>query len=256
MRGRQCPACQAQYYRECWTNFVQGNGERWWHPKGPHGYKCMECGHYWPRENRSDIRWTLSKSITMTFALLRIVLAARYFASGQAPAVAYGMVEGIACVFSVIGLRRHADESWKGRLVPLLYLTPLALQPFSAHPFIPAGNVVLALAALQMTVRLYMWRENNVGVPRFDHLLTKGPYAVVRHPLAAIEIMTVIAFAARYVSTWNIVAASVAVASIYCTALIEERFIRKVCMSYDTYAKRVLGRIIPRWKRTGKAGPG
>jgi protein-S-isoprenylcysteine O-methyltransferase Ste14 len=245
MIGRRCPSCQAQYYRECWTNFVQENGERWWHPKGPHGYKCMECGYYWPRV-RPVV--TFNHYWSALFAALRAALAIRYLFFPSWSAWTFGICELSTVSFTLLGLRSRTDASGLGRLVPVLYLAPLLLQPSPTAGWTPAGYILGALVGLHIFVRLYMGKQITIGVPKFGKLLDRGPYAYIRHPLATLELLIVAAFAIRFASIWNLAAWLIASVSIRKTMLIEERFLRTLDISgYDEYASRVPDRSIP-WK--------
>jgi len=102
--------------------------------------------------------------------------------------------------------------------------------------------------------RLYLGPLWSARVRRAEghHVVTIGPYAVVRHPIYA-GVMTAIVATALVEWRWPAILGAIIIAfSFWLRARVEEKFLRDELGrdTYDIYARRV-PMLIPFWPRTG-----
>lgn len=157
----------------------------------------------------------------------------------------FGVSELISLAGTVVVLRLgRRDLSATGLLLPMLHLPCLLFLPDDRAPGLAAG-FFLVFAFGCCVLRLWMGIRCTVGVPVFYSLLSRGPYALVRHPLSACELLTHISFAVCF---WSVRNAAVLGAVVFCGAAcvaIEERFLKCCAPAYLVYCGRVRWRWCP-----------
>jgi protein-S-isoprenylcysteine O-methyltransferase Ste14 len=109
-----------------------------------------------------------------------------------------------------------------------------------------------ALIALGMLVVWLTFRFNTFAAPqvrvqvaRAHHVVTDGPYRIVRHPMYAGSILWLLGVPLLLGSWWGVAAVPLLVAGLAPRAVGEERMLRRELAGYDEYAKRVRFRLIP-----------
>lgn len=119
---------------------------------------------------------------------------------------------------------------------------------------VPLGGQALGavLIALGMLVVWQAFRFNTFAAPqvrvqagRAHHVVTAGPYRIVRHPMYAGSILWLLGTPLLLGSWWGVVAVPLLVAGLAPRAVGEERMLRRELSGYDEYAKRVRFRLIP-----------
>ena len=81
-------------------------------------------------------------------------------------------------------------------------------------------------------------------MPEARKLVTAGPYAYVRHPLYAVEIITIIGTAVQFTAPWSWVIALAVVALLWIRSHYEEQVLQAAYPEYGAYRART-ARFIP-----------
>jgi len=123
-------------------------------------------------------------------------------------------------------------------------------------PAIAWALVIVGAGGLAFTwwARIHLGRLWSSGVTRKSghHVVSTGPYAIVRHPIYTGVITATLATAAMRGSTAAWLGAGVMMIGWYIKARVEERFLREElgAASYDAYARRVR-MLVPLPRRSG-----
>jgi protein-S-isoprenylcysteine O-methyltransferase Ste14 len=80
---------------------------------------------------------------------------------------------------------------------------------------------------------------------RGHHVVDRGPYAVVRHPIYAGALLTTLGAPLVLGSLWGLIGSAVLIALTGRRAVLEERFLADQLPGYRDYARRIRWRIIP-----------
>jgi protein-S-isoprenylcysteine O-methyltransferase Ste14 len=138
------------------------------------------------------------------------------------------------------------------------YLAWLVLMGFDARRFawshVPAalGWLGAALIALCMGISTAAFAYNSFAAPqlriqtqRAQHLITNGPYAVVRHPLYAGAIFYFLGAPLLLGSWWGLIMLPLGTTALAWRIGHEEDMLRMAFPDYERYAARVKFRLIP-----------
>jgi protein-S-isoprenylcysteine O-methyltransferase Ste14 len=122
---------------------------------------------------------------------------------------------------------------------------------WSAVP-VPAPLVLLAdlLVALGYGMIFFVFRENTftagvVTVEEGQHVVTTGPYAIVRHPMYAAAALQFLATPLALGSWWALLAAVPLTGMLAVRIIDEERLLRESLPGYREYCQKVRYRLIP-----------
>ena len=109
-----------------------------------------------------------------------------------------------------------------------------------------AEGVGAAFLALGMAIIWRTFRYNTFAAPqvsiqadREHHVITDGPYRIVRHPMYAGAILWLLGAPLMLGSWWGVAAVPLIAAALGWRAVGEERMLRRELTGYDDYAKRV-----------------
>jgi len=135
-------------------------------------------------------------------------------------------------------------------LAKLFLARDVALGPEAAEPWLAAAGALLAWAGAGFTVwakfTLGHWFSASFGVKPGHELVTRGPYAMVRHPMYAGLIVMGVGLAVAYNSVITLGLALVFIVPLVLHALIEEQlFARHFGRDWDHYRARV-PMLVPR----------
>jgi protein-S-isoprenylcysteine O-methyltransferase Ste14 len=144
-------------------------------------------------------------------------------------------------------------------LISLAFVGSFALLIVSAldHRFgwskVPACISVLGnvLVALGLMVDLLVFRENSYGASTIEkmegqHVISTGPYALVRHPMYAGVLIMVIGVPLALGSYWGLAFMVLNVPILMLRILDEEAMLRQELEGYAGYTRRVRSRLVPR----------
>lgn len=156
----------------------------------------------------------------------------------------------------------HADTApWDRKLAPLLGLAGLLI-PLAAglearfgslHPFGLAVKIT-ALLILLGGIILSSWAliENSYfsGVVRLQpergqHVVSRGPYGLVRHPGYAGGLVMYMAFPFFMDSPWSLLPVILIIVVTAARTRLEDRFLQESLPGYREYAARVKYRLLP-----------
>jgi protein-S-isoprenylcysteine O-methyltransferase Ste14 len=118
-------------------------------------------------------------------------------------------------------------------------------------PVAPLGLGMQILAALLIGIGslaslLVLWRlgKSFSIMPEARSLVTTGPYAHARHPLYAVEMITVIGTALQFVQPWAAVLAALVLTFLVLRTIFEERVLEEAYPEYASYRAKT-ARFIP-----------
>jgi protein-S-isoprenylcysteine O-methyltransferase Ste14 len=164
--------------------------------------------------------------------------------TGTAAGIVVGSVSAIAIVTTVQAWRDGMpDDSYGGVFVAGCYLLPLLLIP-AAESAVISKWVLWFLFAAQCVVKVYLGKRCTITGPVFVRVEASGPYAIVRHPMTAIELAMVGAVIGGNGCNWNMAVMVATVFAKVASVAYEERFLM-MFHSYRQYAKKVKARIVP-----------
>lgn len=185
-----------------------------------------------------------------------------------------GVVAGLAAA-TMFGVFAHSPELLDERYKPAIQrgqpladqiITPLIGVSFVALvAFIPRdvfhyellGRPSVIVAVLGLVTFVAGWtlislafRANAFAAPIVKHLedqhvIDRGPYAVIRHPMYAAALLMFVGMPLWLGSYAGALAAAVPMMPIVARTIVEERTLRRELPGYADYARRVRWRIVP-----------
>jgi protein-S-isoprenylcysteine O-methyltransferase Ste14 len=104
--------------------------------------------------------------------------------------------------------------------------------------------VLIGIGSLGSVLVLWRLGRNFSIMPEARKLVTSGPYAHARHPLYAVEMLTIAGTALQFAAPWSWVIAAVVVALLWIRSHFEEQVLVEAYPEYDAYRARTK-RFIP-----------
>jgi protein-S-isoprenylcysteine O-methyltransferase Ste14 len=143
--------------------------------------------------------------------------------------------------------RRREPEAVSG-LAPALIVAFGALLPLAARPegrVLWAGGMWVAAAGAVLGFLSALSLGDCFGIaPAMRGVVSKGPYRVMRHPMAVSFILIAGGFLAVHFNPWNTTVLGISSALAVVSALLEERLLLGDGR-YRDYAARVRWRFVP-----------
>ncbi|MGA9568150.1 MAG: isoprenylcysteine carboxylmethyltransferase family protein [Candidatus Korobacteraceae bacterium] len=159
------------------------------------------------------------------------------------------------------GLIQKDQPSWDKVLIPIvaiLFCGWMALMGFDAVRFrwstVPLWLEVAGAAGLLVSMYItyatcwenpYLAAVVKIQTDRGHHVVSTGPYAVVRHPLYAAMLLMFPSTALMLGSWYGVAASLVLGAALSVRAVFEERELEARLPGYSDYAKQVRYRLVP-----------
>jgi protein-S-isoprenylcysteine O-methyltransferase Ste14 len=114
-------------------------------------------------------------------------------------------------------------------------------------PAVLAGDTLIVLGYLIMFVVLKANRfgASTIQVTEGQHVVSTGPYAVVRHPMYAGAIVLLAGTPLALGSWWGLIIAALCVPVLMWRLLDEERFLKQNLPGYTDYTQSVRFRLVP-----------
>lgn len=142
--------------------------------------------------------------------------------------------------------------SWGSGLILALYVLPGLDRRFgwSAEPplVVVVGAQVLALASYLAILKVFAanrWAGRTVETRPGQHVVSTGPYGLVRHPMYAASIVLSLASAVALGSLWAIIPALLTVPMYVVRILNEEEVLLRELPGYEAYREKVRSRLVP-----------
>lgn len=213
--------------------------------------------HPSPRSGGLRRDWTDIVGCVVFLALAaQIVVTAPALSVALIPVVAYEVASGL--VFLVRGRPIATLRGFGPRVaayggtfaIPLFlavaqrwapqWITPVAVRfPAVAFVAIRVGSVLIALGTLFAAWGLWYLRRSISLVPAARALVTRGPYAIARHPLYLAYILSYTGLTVQHPTVPMLIAFITWFALTYARVVYEERILRTVYPEYAAYAARV-----------------
>lgn len=117
---------------------------------------------------------------------------------------------------------------------------------------VPTSAVVIAdaLVLVGFLIIFFVFKENSyaastVRVEAHQHVITTGPYRLVRHPMYVGAVLLFLATPVALGSLWTFPVAFGLVGMIAVRLLEEEKYLVRTLLGYDSYCRKVRYRLIP-----------
>lgn len=115
--------------------------------------------------------------------------------------------------------------------------------------WLAVGGDILTAVGFYLIVRVYRvntFTAATIQVTPDQHVVSTGPYAIVRHPMYASASLYVIGTPLALGSYWGLLAAGAMLPFLIWRLLDEERLLARSLSGYTEYQKKVPYRLVPR----------
>jgi protein-S-isoprenylcysteine O-methyltransferase Ste14 len=234
-----------------------------------------------PDESKPAARSRVTKSAIFRFVLLLLLVPATLFlTAGRADWVMGWVYIGLVIVFSAGGrfivLRKDPDllaeraqslskedaKPWdKWIVLQIAMVGPIAMlalcgldERFGWSPDIALGYQMAALAIIVFGYALSTWAMTSnrffSGVVRIQkdrghHVVTTGPYRLLRHPSYIGAIFSFLTIPILLGSLWALIPGAYLSAVMILRTALEDRTLREELEGYEEYARKVRFRLVP-----------
>jgi len=185
----------------------------------------------------------------MLIAMLQSFAAAAAVGdSDWVASIHFGVVALALAICGVLALVRGKPLGMRTGLRPRaialignFFIIPLAALPLTWRPDWLLTTTTIAIVVLYGWViwALVTLRRGFSVFPEARHLVTRGPYGIVRHPLYAAYFLVYALVALPRISGIVVLIATLGIAAEVMRAKYEEQLLRSVFPSYSQYANRV-----------------
>ncbi|HUL42795.1 MAG TPA: isoprenylcysteine carboxylmethyltransferase family protein [Bacteroidota bacterium] len=116
------------------------------------------------------------------------------------------------------------------------------------HPVVIAADIATALA---FTFIFSVFRENSytsgiIEIASRQHVISSGPYSIVRHPMYSGALALLVATPVALGSWWSLLLAVPMLILIILRVVDEEQLLRRNLSEYEEYCRQVPYRLLPR----------
>ncbi len=183
-----------------------------------------------------DLLGTLSAAVTLYLAVYDPQLLERRLKAGpgaeqeRSQKIIQLMTSAMLCAMTVVA---GFDHRWRWSGVP--------------QALVIAADVafVLAFVLIFIVFRANTYTSGVIEIAEGQHVISTGPYAIVRHPMYTGGMIFMLAAPLMLGSWWALIPAIVVCAGIVVRLLDEERFLAKNLSGYADYCRRVGWRLLP-----------
>jgi protein-S-isoprenylcysteine O-methyltransferase Ste14 len=117
---------------------------------------------------------------------------------------------------------------------------------------VPTATVVVGdvLLVLSLTMVFFVFRENSyaastIKVEAGQHVISTGPYRLVRHPMYSAALLLFLATPLALGSGWGLIVAIPLIGILIARLIDEERYLSTHLPGYDAYRQQVCHRLLP-----------
>jgi protein-S-isoprenylcysteine O-methyltransferase Ste14 len=168
---------------------------------------------------------TVSEIMTLVFFAVSIVMFTVRYVPQQGTVRLYPRLVAVAGTFLSLGFVHLPPQE----LSPALYLISMLLL------IAGTGFAIYAIFVLGRSISL---------LPEARRLVTRGPYALVRHPLYLGEMVAIAGIALQHLSAWSLLLLAVAWALLFQRMKYEEQVLAQSFPEYADYMART-ARLVP-----------
>lgn len=119
------------------------------------------------------------------------------------------------------------------------------LPPWTIYPAVVLHIAGDAFVLWAMIVNPYLEKSVRIQKERGHRVVTKGPYAYVRHPMYAGVIMLMVSVPLTLGSGYTFVPVGAVLLVLIIRTVFEDRMLLRDLPGYDDYAKRIRHRLVP-----------
>ena len=145
--------------------------------------------------------------------------------------------------------RQRVSKKFDKVVLPLVLPAALAIPVVAGLWAICPGVMVHvagdAFVLWAMIVNPYVEKEVRIQTERGHHVITSGPYAIVRHPMYVGFILIVASIPLVLGSWWAFLPAGVVGLALIIRTTFEDRMLRKELPGYEDYTLKTRRRLIP-----------
>jgi protein-S-isoprenylcysteine O-methyltransferase Ste14 len=194
----------------------------------------------------SALKILANVTVILGFGLLTAAFYRQFVATGSINSLGLLVVNALFVI--MYAARREATEMSTAPELWLLAfagtMLPMLLRPTQGHGLVVIGNTVQMLGICLIVAALLSLRRSFGVVPANRGVRNGGLYRIVRHPLYAAELLTVLGVVLANPSVWNALIWGAACALQFARARAEENFL-SADGEYRAYRDRVRYRLIP-----------
>lgn len=201
-----------------------------------------------------EIRWSkfgdlglcLLLSLMSSIQVLNTYIAIR---DGEALlALHQGLVCGAMVIMAGLPLIRRRpiarENGWRPKIIAVVgsyIIVPLGALPVTWKPdwLLEVVSVGFVLAQVWIIWALLTLKRSFSVFPEARHLVTHGPYGIVRHPLYFAYFFTYTLIALPRFGVWAVLMLALGIAAETYRSRKEERVLRSTFPEYESYARRV-----------------
>jgi len=192
--------------------------------------------HYWQAWLHLAVFFAASVVVTLDLAAHDPALLARRLRGG--PTAETRPAQRIIMVFASLGF------------VSLLVVSGFDRRfGWSAVPVavVVAGNAltVVGFALVDRVYRANPYSSATIEIALDQHVVTTGPYAIVRHPMYASALLYLVGMPLALGSWWGLVGLAIMLPFLIWRLFDEERFLAGALPGYREYEQRVRHRLLP-----------
>ena len=186
-----------------------------------------------------------------TMAMLRLCVGCILLClaiDGHYLAGMFGVMECYGATLAILNTccAKAGDLSLRGVTVAVLYLIGVVAVPGgSGVSWFPLLILQGCFVALRLVSQTYLSKSYSMGVPTWHVLVDRGPFAIVRHPLAVGAIGARLCLMAGNMNWANIASSICYTTAVVATVALEESYLIKKAAEYREYCGRVRWRLVP-----------
>jgi protein-S-isoprenylcysteine O-methyltransferase Ste14 len=230
--------------------------------------------------NTGDVRTEVKptrklRNILLSFVVVVILLVSLFVAAGSLNWVWGWVLAGIMVVNKIVSLFfldpglieertnvRRGYKSWDillstimGRISPFAIIVVAGLDyRFGWSGGFPFGLKIAGVLLIVLAYALILWamRTNRffsaivrIQKDRGHHVVSTGPYAMIRHPGYLGTIVHTVSLTLILGSYWAFIPTFIALAFCFIRIIMEDRTLKQELEGYDRYAGKVRYRLVP-----------
>ena len=186
--------------------------------------------------------------VASLFVMLSLNLWGDFVRTARVTGLLLLVSEALVVVLTIVRRRTEIVDRTAGAAVVTAasVVGPAFLRSVPDRALVPDGvTAIVSVVGLIAVIAGKVTLGRSFGIaPANRGVVVRGPYGIVRHPIYAGYLMTHVAFACAYPTTWNLIVLAVTDVALVLRALREERVLSRD-WSYQRYCRRVSWHLVP-----------